>query len=100
MTEDALIKRGGDDAYVEFNVEDMGILLDYIRKNKSNVPIKHLLLKCGRIELSDTKQIECFKNVLYDILNSEEGKSLNDAQFGFLAFRKIFEKGLEFWDNE
>lgn len=93
------VKRGGDDSYLEFDVDQMDELIDSVVESK-NKSIKHLVLKSGRVSLSELEQIQSFKNAIWDLAGTNECKLMTKKQFGFFVFKKIFEKGLEFWSNE
>jgi hypothetical protein len=87
------IKRGQDNAYMEFDVDNMPDLIKMIKADETK-SIRHMTLKCGRVELSDSDHVDGFLKVARSVSERDENKDLDDAQLGFLIFGEIFEAGL------
>ena len=93
------MKIGQDGAYQEFDVEDLSKLIGKL-KEKKPLFVKHTVLKCGRLELSDPDHVVAFYKAVLHVLEREDVKELDERQVGFLVFREIFEKGLVCFGTE
>ena len=83
---------GRDGSYVECDVQRMA---DLIALAKTDRPfVKMLVLKFGRLELSDVKHLEALQNFLKQLDVTAETTGMSSEQIGFYLFRKIFEAGL------
>jgi len=89
---------GKDGAYLEINAEKMDSIIDAIRYDEP-LEFKMLTILCQRVELSDEKQIEAIKRAFSEIIDSLETEGFDNKQMGTYVFRKIFEKGLEYWNK-
>jgi hypothetical protein len=89
---------GRDGAYVEYDVRQLHKLIATVKENKP-FP-KMLVLRVGRLELSDASHIGQLEAWLKRLLSSHEIDGMNDEQVGFYVFRQIFEEGLKSIDRK
>jgi hypothetical protein len=84
---------GRDGSYVEFDVAKMPELVAN-SGDQATFP-KMLVLKCGRLELSDPAHVEAFRLALAKLAKDPSVQDMNQEQLGFYVFRQIFEEGLK-----
>ena len=85
---------GRDEAYVEMDVANMEPLLNAVRLG-ADFKAKQIVLKCGRLDLSEPRQLQAFMRCVAKMIDTQETKNMSDEQMGFYLFRKIFETGIE-----
>ena len=83
---------GRDGSYLECDVQNLHELIN-LAKGGQPFP-KMIVLKAGRLELTDPKHIAQFQKLLKKFALSEETAGMNSEQLGFYVFRTIFEYGL------
>jgi len=88
------VELGKDGAYLEINAEKMDGIIEAIRLDKQ-LEFKSLTILCERVELSDEKQIRAIKKAFSEIIDSPETEGFDNKQMGVYIFKKIFEAGLE-----
>ena len=84
---------GRDGTYLECDVQNLHELINLAKEEKS-FP-KMIVLKAGRLELTDPLHIENFQKTLKEFALSPETSEMSSEQLGFYVFRKIFENGLK-----
>jgi len=90
---DYMKQLGRDGTYLECDVQNLHELIN-LAKGDQPFP-KMIVLKAGRLELTDPNHIAAFQKLLKQFAISEETASMSSEQLGFYVFRKIFEYGLD-----
>lgn len=85
---------GRDGAYVELDMDTLGVALIKILEENGNWP-KQIVFKAGRFEITDPEIVDVVKKAFEKIASSEETKDMTPKQIGFVFFKKIFEAGLK-----
>ena len=82
-----------DGAYLEIDVAFLGDASPEASERLAKA--KMVVLRAARVELSSSEQVQRLKDAVASMAASPEAVGLDQAQLGFLAFRRIFEKGLD-----
>jgi len=84
---------GRDGAYLEVDVKDL-----LMSQRRNELPVASMVvLRCGRIELSDPLHVDRLQAIMKDVAESRDKDfaGMSDEQVGFAVFRKVFEMGME-----
>ena len=96
---DLLKTLGRDDAYLELNEDDMSVLFEACRLG-TPFPVKMLVVKSARLELSDPEDVKCFQLVVAKLLDEKGTEMFDTPQRGVHIIREIFKAGIKSLANK